>query len=244
MKCNPAKKKSHAVLDLPSRHLKALKIERLLELRTFRQPMDVLEIGTGSGGIAHYFAAHQRLACKVTAVDISDQRLVKGGYDFIEVKSVMLPFKDRAFDVVITNHVIEHVGVEAEQRNHLNEVRRVMRPTGVGYLAVPNRWMLIEPHYRLIFLSWLPPAWRTLYLRIMKRGNEYDCNPLSLSKIEEMLKDARFLYKSLSTCALRETLRIEGSKGLFDVFGNALPDAMLNFLTPINPTLIYKLSRE
>jgi hypothetical protein len=53
------------------------------------------------------------------------------------------------------------VGDLVDQRHHLSEVRRVMNPTGIGYIAVPNRWMLVEPHYRLAFLSWLPLAWRT-----------------------------------------------------------------------------------
>src|SRR3546814_2152088 len=47
--------RSHAVLDLPSRRFKGLKIERLLDLASRPQPIRMLEIGTGSGGIAHYF---------------------------------------------------------------------------------------------------------------------------------------------------------------------------------------------
>ena len=50
----------HAVLDLPSRRLKALKIERLLDLSERHQPMRLLEIGTGSG----YQAAILSLLCK------------------------------------------------------------------------------------------------------------------------------------------------------------------------------------
>ena len=43
----------HAVLDIDSRRKKALKIERLLDLSTETQSVRLLEIGTGSGGIAH-----------------------------------------------------------------------------------------------------------------------------------------------------------------------------------------------
>jgi methylase of polypeptide subunit release factors len=48
----------HAVLDLPSRRWKAMKIERLLGLDDSGAPVRMLEIGTGSGGIAAYFAQH------------------------------------------------------------------------------------------------------------------------------------------------------------------------------------------
>ena len=233
----------HAVLDLPSRRLKGLKIERLLDLAAFPQPVEMLEIGTGSGGIAHYFATHEALRCKVTAVDVTDQRLLKAGFDFRLVRDTTLPFADASFDIVITNHVIEHVGEEAEQCHHLAEVRRVMRPDGIGYLAVPNRWMLIEPHYRLTFLSWLPRRWRTPYLRAMRGGAEYDCNPPSLYTLERLLTDSDFNFEYLSTRALRETLDIEGDKGLLARTVAALPDALLNRLAPLNPTLIFKLTR-
>ena len=35
---------------------------------------------------------------------------------------------------------------------HLREIRRVLRRDGLAYLAVPNRWALVEPHYRLALL--------------------------------------------------------------------------------------------
>jgi SAM-dependent methyltransferase len=241
---SPPQRKPHAVFDLPSRRQKGLKIERLLDLATFPQPIRMLEIGTGAGGIAHYFGTHETIKCTVTAVDVIDQRLLCEGFDFQLVSDTTMPFPSEWFDVVITNHVIEHVGEEANQRHHLSEVRRVMRPTGIGYLAVPNRWMLVEPHYRLLFLSWLPPTWRTTYLRAMKHGRVYDCNPLSLTKLKALLTDAQINYENLSTRALRETLKIEGKIGLLAAAAATLPDILLDLLCPLNPTLIFKLSRQ
>lgn len=53
MKRDPGQRQPHAVLDRPSRRLKALKIERLLDLSVRPQPTGMLENGTDSGGIAH-----------------------------------------------------------------------------------------------------------------------------------------------------------------------------------------------
>lgn len=219
-----ADRQPHAVLDLASRRQKALKIERLLNLSSMTQPVRLLEIGTGSGGIAHYFATHQSLQCNVTAVDVIDQRMVQDDFKFMVVKDTQLPFADESFDVVLSNHVIEHVGDREAQRHHLREIYRVMSSDAAGYLAVPNRWMLVEPHYRLIFLSWLPQSFRSYYVRLLRRGYSYDCRPLSLNQLEGILDDAGFVYRNICTAALKETLVIESHHGVVPTTIGKLPN--------------------
>lgn len=231
----------HAVLDLPSRRLKGLKIERLLGLAERPKPIRLLEVGTGSGGIAHYFGTHPELQCEVDAVDVHDNRLVADGYRFQLVSDTRLPFRDQSFDVVLSNHVIEHVGDATAQLAHLKEVRRVLRSDGVGYLAVPNRWMLVEPHYKLVFLSWLPHAWRTPYLRLMGKGMHYDCEPLQMRQLERMLVQAGFGYRNLCIEAMRATFEIERPHSTGARFLRGVPDGAFAPLRRIIPTLIYRL---
>lgn len=231
----------HAVLDLPSRGWKAEKIARLLGLSTRKQPIRLLEIGTGSGGIAHWFAHHPQLRCEVVAVDVCDNRQLHEGYAFQQVEGVDLPFEEASFDVVISNHVIEHVGDAQAQARHLSEIRRVMKPDGVGYLAVPNRWMLTEPHYRLKFLSWWPRGWRTPYLKLMGKGDFYDCEPLEMRQLERMLSAAGFAYQNLCIEALRQTFEIERPWHWSTHLLRRIPDALLRPLRPVIPTLIYRV---
>jgi len=231
------------VLDVESRRLKAIKIERLLDLAARPQPMRMLEIGTGSGGIAHYFATHARLKIQVDAVDIVDNRLVDESYRFQLVSGTALPFADRTFDIVLTNHVIEHVGDQAAQLAHLGEIRRVLRADGIGYLAVPNRWRFVEPHYRLALLSWWPHGWRSFYLRIFRDAAFYDCEPLSSKQVEDLLGKSGFTFSGLLVRAVRQTLELEYPDGsalrrLFD----RLPDACIAAFAPIIPTLIYRFA--
>ncbi len=228
----------HALLDLASRRLKGIKIEKLLGLTDKKIKYRLLEIGTGSGGIAHYFACQSELQCEVTAVDTADQRLEKQGYTFVKVHDTQLPFEDESFDIVISNHVIEHVGDITAQLAHLKEVKRVLSSNGKGYLAVPNRWMLIEPHYKLIFLSWLPKPLRTPYLKWMKRGENYDCEPLSLAKTERLLTQTGFIIQGKTLEAIGLMYKIEGG-GLLLKLITMLPKICLKMLEPIIPTLIY-----
>jgi phosphatidylinositol alpha-1,6-mannosyltransferase len=239
-------RKAHATTDLASRVPKAKKIELLLGLdrRFGKQKIRMLEIGCGSGGITHYFGTHPHLNCNVTGVDVNDNRQIREGYDFIAVKDVYLPFPSSSFDVVITNHVIEHVGDEQAQMKHLEEINRVLAPGAVCYLAVPNRWMISEPHYRLPFLSWMPQGWRTPYLRWSGKGELYDCKPLQLHEVEAYLKAAKFVYKNVSIPATKATFLIEKPTSYTTkVIFNA-PEALFHLFKPIIPTLIYVLTKN
>lgn len=236
-------RQAHAVLDLDSRVLKGRKISALLHLDECRSPLRILDIGAGSGGISAYFANHSGLNCEVTAVDVFDQRQVKEGYSFFLVEGVNLPFPDGSYDVVISNHAIEHVGDRATQLVHLTEMRRVMKTDGIGYLAVPNRWSIIEPHYRLAFLSWLPHGLRSAYLRIRGCGSFYDCEPLSVSDLDALFAAAGFSKNEhLHLAAIHEFIRLEGAKGWLRVLSR-IPDSLLRFGRRLNPTLIYTLTK-
>lgn len=237
-------RKAHATLNILTRINKAQKIEILLNLKPTQKSLRILEVGCGSGGIAHYFATHKILECQVSAVDIYDNRVVSEHYDFKKVTGVKLPFDDNSFDIIITNHVIEHVGDNIQQLIHIQEIKRVLASNGQCYLAVPNRWMLTEPHYGLKFLSWLPKKFRTFYLKLWRKGNYYDCEPLSLPELETILLQANVNFQNISVEATKVTLMLEKPHSLLNYVIQKFPNSLLAIFKPIIPTLIYKFSTE
>ena len=82
-----------------------------------------------------------------------------------------LPTADRAFDFLILNHVYEHV---ADHGRLFGEAYRVLAPGGQAFVSAGSRYALMEPHYRLPFLSWLPRGAANAYLRVSGRGARYD----------------------------------------------------------------------
>lgn len=239
-----SQRQPHAPTDLESRKHKGLKIERLLRLDHLKGDLRLLEIGTGSGGISSYFGCHSSSKFIVESVDVNDLRLTKEGYRFHLIKDTTLPFPNNSFDIVISNHVIEHVGDGRAQLQHLHEIRRVLKNDGIGYLAVPNRWMLIEPHYRLIFLSWLPRKLRSGYLKLSGRGNFYDCEPLEAGELEKMLQHAELHGENLCAEALVETLKIERPSNHLTKLVEKIPTSFIRLFSPIIPTLIYNIRRS
>jgi SAM-dependent methyltransferase len=239
---NETVRQPHIARDLASRRWKAEKILRLLGLQPRQRPWRILEIGTGTGGIAHFIATNPDIRCEVTSVDVVDLRLVHDTFEFHLVQGTTLPFADASFDVVITNHVIEHVGIAADQLAHLRECRRVLVPDGRGYLSVPNRWMTVEPHFHLPFLSWLPHGLRSPYVRLMGKGQVYDCEPLTLPEIEALFAQAGLQATNAGVEAFRATLAIEGARSLGRKIAARIPDAVWQRLSPWIPTLIYRFS--
>jgi len=141
---------------------KARKIIKILQdFTTAPSPM-ILDIGTGSGEIAQLLSQ----IGQVISVDIVDKRSIKDNYQFL-LANESLPFQNQTFDIIISNHVIEHVD---NQLLHLTEIKRVLKSSGVVYLATPNRLWFWEVHYRLAFLHYLP---QKIFMFLLKRMNKY-----------------------------------------------------------------------
>jgi len=68
-----------------------------------------------------------------------------------------LPFRDKSFDVVFSNSVIEHVGDRESQARFASEVERVGRRY---WVQTPNRWFPLEQHLIMPGVHWLPPRWQ------------------------------------------------------------------------------------
>lgn len=235
----------HAVLDEPSRILKARKIVALLGADVFHRARSLLEVGCGSGVISATLARLGSSGLQVHAVDVADNRLLHEGYHFRQVDATRLPFDAATFDIVITNHVIEHVGDEAAQLDHLEEIARVLTPDGVAYLAVPNKWRLVEPHYRLPLLSWLPQRLSDRYVRATGRGSYYDCRPLSQREAGLLFSRAGFVAEDMTVAAIRSTLEIEYPRsGVLGAVRTHTPDILLRLCTPLISTMIFRLRKS
>lgn len=233
-------RRPHASPDVDSRLRKARKIEQLLAPALRGQRLRMLEVGTGSGAISYYFATRYGESLEVHAVDVTDSRQVIDGYRFTHVADTRLPFERASFDIVISNHVIEHVGGWPRQLRHLKEIGRVLKAGGTAYLAVPNRWMVVEPHYALPLLSWLPRPLRAPYLRMSGRGQHYDCEPLELHQLHTLLKRAGLDYTHRESDALQSIAAIEPGNVTARLLSR-FPRGLIQAARPLLPTFICTL---
>lgn len=225
----------HANSDLTSRHLKSLKIASILERRTDLSQADVLDIGAGAGQTANFLKPRVR---SVTATDRETDAFLPTDIPILETPGTDLPFDASSFDIVVFNHVIEHVGERDDQRRILSEIARILRPDGLLYLAVPNRWTLVEPHYRLAFLSWLPPSLASRYVRWRGKNDWYDCRPFAHRELLKTLQSAGFETDDATEEAFRDLLKIEKPDSRLARLLAGLPSWLVRAAVPLMPTFV------
>ena len=232
----------HECCDIGSRRQKAEKIVRILEGHRPLSASRILDVGVGSGVTAALLAERVGPGGSVCGTDVRDTRIRSHGFRFVAVEDPRLPFPDDSFDVVVSNHVIEHVGQRPDQKVHVSEMLRVLRPDGLAYLATPNRWTVVEPHFRLPFLSWLPAGLRDGYVRLAGRGAAYDCDLLSRSELHALLRQTGWTPRDETARAMRATADIEGLRLL--ARGLALvPTWILRVLARFSPTFVVTARR-
>lgn len=159
-----ARRKKAAKLIAVVRH--ALGVETLEDLRA-------VDVGCSAGFIADELAL---AGATTSGVDIDEPGLAKARarfgerVDFRLARGEDLPFDDASVDVVVLNHIYEHV---VDPEAVVADIHRVLRPGGVLYLGIGHRWQVLEPHHRLPFLSWLPRRAADRYLRLAGKGEHY-----------------------------------------------------------------------
>jgi SAM-dependent methyltransferase len=126
-----------------------------------RAGLHLLDVGSGIGGPARYFAAEH--GCKVTGVDLTEEFVsvarsltrrtkLDHAVEFVHGSALTLPFEAANFDRAYTIHVAMNI---EDKPGLFREVRRVLKPeglfaifdlmrTGEGPIRYPVPWALTE----------------------------------------------------------------------------------------------------
>lgn len=138
--------------------------------------LDVLDVGSGYGHTALALARHCRSVvgiepCLEPAQDsqqLSTRLENKNARFYHATLSGFVT--DQQFDLIVLDNVLEHL---PDQVAALERIHALLRPGGVLYLVVPNKYWPIEVHYLLPFLGWLPVDLANIYLRMTGKGTDY-----------------------------------------------------------------------
>jgi 2-polyprenyl-3-methyl-5-hydroxy-6-metoxy-1,4-benzoquinol methylase len=181
-----------AVKQVASRQRKAIKILRILT--DFMQREDLcglacLDLGCSIGVIGQVLAG---AGARVWGLDIDLEALHEaarasaGSARYVLGDAGATPFPGEAFDLVICSQVYEHAPSLVLL---VSEIYRVLKSGGICFFSGPNRWAVMEEHYHLPFLSWLPRHWANEYVQRVRRAQEYYEHPRSARELRQALRE-------------------------------------------------------
>ena len=139
------------------------------------RPADVLDIGSGNGGIAFAFANCRTNRVRTLDVVANPQliecdRALKLPIEPVVGDGSRLPFADGSFDIVLLFDVFEHLALPSDVGR---EVMRVLRPGGVCLVTTPARFTRLfkpDPHYGIRGLLLFPnEVQRFIVNRVFRR---------------------------------------------------------------------------
>jgi 2-polyprenyl-3-methyl-5-hydroxy-6-metoxy-1,4-benzoquinol methylase len=181
-----------AVYDRQSRERKAKTIVAVLSdfLQNDLQSLCLLDVGSSTGIIANHlsnsFGKVFGIDVDTPAVLFAGEKYSKENLGFTIGDALHLHYQNDMFDVVICNHVYEHV---ADAKQLMREIQRVLKPGGVCYFAAGNRLNINEPHYNLPFLSIVPMPIAHIYLRVTGKGKYYYEKHLTYWRLKRIVRD-------------------------------------------------------
>lgn len=113
-------------------------------LRNLEDGALVLDLGSGATG------SISRDAYPTLRIVRLDEQFHQSSGDglFVQGDAARLAFRDNAFDAVISNHSLEHIG---DLSAALGEIGRVLRENGSLYVSVPDASSLTDKTYRWLF---------------------------------------------------------------------------------------------
>lgn len=202
--------------------------------------MRVLNLGCSTGIIDEHLAPH---FASVVGVDIDERGITLAqsrkratNVEFRIDDAMGLSFADATFDIVICSQVYEHV---PDASRMMGEIQRVLRTGGVCYFAATNRWALIERHYKLPFLSWLPPRAADIYIRLVRKGDAYYERHLGFGGLYKLA--AGFRVEDVTGRLLADPTRYDADYMFRRPLVRSLAMAMYRYVRPLFPSYIWLL---
>jgi len=150
----------------------------------------------------------------------------------------MQQFKDKSFDIIVCTSVVEHIPQKVDL--FFSEMERVLKKGGQIYITQDNKFIIREPHYNLLFLSWLPKKLADLYVRIRQKGKSYEIKYLTYSQLNNYFKKNKLKPKNVTINLVKNSKKLgyESNRLIrtiaktLDPFPKSIKK-LLNYFTPV-----------
>jgi 2-polyprenyl-3-methyl-5-hydroxy-6-metoxy-1,4-benzoquinol methylase len=206
--------------------------------------MSCLDVGCSTGWITvelgNVMKSVVGIDIEKEAICVAQKRTKLKNVKFLLGDSLNIPADNESFDVVVCNHVYEHV---PDPKLLTEEISRVLRPKGACFFAGPNKLWPIEPHYRLWGLSLLPKFIADFYVRIFRGQDEYYENLMTYWELKKLL--SQFKIKDYTSLIVKDPERFKAKdivnpNSIKGILAFLLSEAMPWF----SPTFVWMLRKK
>jgi 2-polyprenyl-3-methyl-5-hydroxy-6-metoxy-1,4-benzoquinol methylase len=156
-------------------------------------PMRILNVGASGPNFAFpeqfeslYEHPNHVTGGGISLSEVEDYRRSFPGVKTLVFNGCALPFRDKSFDIIYSNAVIEHLADHEAQQRFAAEVVRVARG---WFVTTPNLYYPIEPHYHLPLVQFLPQRWQRSLVRSLGRTPYGNLNLLTKRQLQRLLPD-------------------------------------------------------
>jgi SAM-dependent methyltransferase len=178
------------------------KHETFLKIIAPNDGTKILDVGIGDTEYTPYdnfLEKNYKYLNNITGLSIEPIRFFKQQYPEVDVvvyDGQNFPFRNKAFDVIWSNAVLEHVGNRSKQANFLREIKRCGKK---AFITTPNRYFPIEVHTRIPLVHWLP---KKHFDRFLSRiGQDWAArdymNLLNYYELQSLLLKAEIAHASI-----------------------------------------------
>lgn len=162
----------------------------------------VVDLGAGTGivrKVLEVISGNKIIGIEMDGSFIVErERMVRGDV-------LRLPLASESIDFAMLNHLYEHV---SDPGLLFEETYRILRPGGRAYVTAGSRLAILEPHYRLPFLSWLPRGSASAYLRMTRKGRSYDdIRFLTYRPLTRLMRAAGFIVNDVTESAIDDLIQ-------------------------------------
>ncbi len=207
-----------AVKDRRSRIQKANKILRIIQTHIGQidlSKLTCLDMGCSVGIITNQLSTNMYLTYGIDIDRYGIEQAKNANFNNVQymVSSVEnTPFPDETFDIIVCSQVYEHT---PDFEGLVNEIYRLLKSTGICFFSGPNKWALIEEHYNLPFLSWLPRHWADVYVKAVGKSDKYYEMPRSAQELRYAFRRFTIYDYTLQLVRSPERFQMEGQVGVF-----------------------------
>ncbi len=160
----------------------------------------LLDLGCGPGYLHEYFlkAGIEAVGIEIVKKKIKFAKKTVPKGSFVLADGCNLPFKKECFSTVVSNDVLEHVPYNLTNPL-VSEAKRTLKPNGLFYISVANRYQIHEPHTLIPFLTLFPrPCWNAIHKILRKHPMKEMYYPYTTNMLKILCQSTKFSYKNFT----------------------------------------------